>query len=43
VNKDISAYIKDRVRNGDDLKRWRPRPDLQEEIETRLIEKADGM
>lgn len=43
VNKDISAYVQDKVRNGDDLKRWRSRPDLQEEIETKLIRKADGM
>jgi ABC-type dipeptide/oligopeptide/nickel transport system ATPase subunit len=43
VNKDISVYVKDRVRNGDDLKRWRSRPDLQKEIETKLMEKAGGM
>ncbi|KAI4715620.1 purine and uridine phosphorylase [Aureobasidium sp. EXF-10727] len=27
VNKDISAYVKDNVRNGDDLKRWHSRRD----------------
>ncbi|KAI4853704.1 Pfs, NACHT and ankyrin domain protein [Aureobasidium sp. EXF-8845] len=43
VNKDISTYVIDRVRNGDDLKRWRSRPDLQKEIETRLMKKAGGM
>ncbi|KAH0271012.1 Pfs, NACHT and ankyrin domain protein, partial [Aureobasidium melanogenum] len=43
VNKDISAYVKNKVRNGDDLKRWRSRPDLQEEIEVKLMKKADGM
>ncbi|KAH0332324.1 Pfs, NACHT and ankyrin domain protein, partial [Aureobasidium melanogenum] len=43
VNNDIRAYVKDKVRNGDDLERWRSRPDLQEEIETKLIAKANGM
>jgi nucleoside phosphorylase len=43
VNKDISAYVRDKVYNGDDLKRWRSRPDLQREIETKLMEKAGGM
>jgi Cdc6-like AAA superfamily ATPase len=43
VNKDISAYVKDKVYNGDGLKRWRSRPDLQKEIEIQLMRKADGM
>jgi nucleoside phosphorylase len=43
VNKDISAYVKDRVRNGDEFRRWRYRPDLQKEIETKLMEKACGI
>jgi hypothetical protein len=43
VNEDISAYVKDKVYNGDDLKRWRARPDLQKEIEIKLMDKADGM
>ncbi|KAI4723935.1 hypothetical protein E4T49_08334 [Aureobasidium sp. EXF-10728] len=43
VNKDIGAYVKDNVRNGDDLKRWHSRPDLQEEIEVSLTTKVDGM
>jgi regulatory protein YycI of two-component signal transduction system YycFG len=43
VNDDISAYVKDKVYNGDDLKRWRARPDLQKEIEIKLMDKADGM
>jgi hypothetical protein len=43
VNKDISAYVKDRVRNVHELKRRRRRPDLQREIETKLVEKAGGM
>ncbi|KAF2180825.1 purine and uridine phosphorylase [Zopfia rhizophila CBS 207.26] len=40
---DIRAYVRTRVREDKDFKRWRPRPDVQEEIETGLMEKADGM
>jgi hypothetical protein len=43
VNKDIGAYIKDKVRNGDEFKRWQYRPDVQQQIEYSLMEKADGM
>jgi Cdc6-like AAA superfamily ATPase len=43
VNKGLSAYVKDRVRNGNELERWRRQPKLQEEIETKLMEKAGGM
>jgi len=44
VNDDISAYVKARIEdpNGD-LKRWRSRPDVQSEIERRLMEKSQGM
>ncbi|KAI4775543.1 hypothetical protein E4T52_09513 [Aureobasidium sp. EXF-3400] len=43
VNDDIGAYVKDKVRNGKDLERWRKFPHAQREIETALMEKADGM
>jgi hypothetical protein len=43
ISDDIRRYIHTRVREGDDLKRWRDRPDIQDEIETRLIQKANGM
>jgi hypothetical protein len=43
VNHDISAYVKDKVYNGDGLKRWRSRPDLQKDIVVQLMKKADGM
>ena len=43
VNKDISAYVKDKLRNGDELRRWRTRPDLQDEIEVKLTKQAGGM
>jgi hypothetical protein len=40
---DIRAYVYTRVREDDGFKRWENRPDVQDEIETRLVEKADGM
>ena len=43
ITDDIRAYVRTRVREDEALKRWRTRPDVQEEIETRLMEKADGM
>jgi hypothetical protein len=43
VTDDIRAYVRTRVREDASLKRWRSKPDIQEEIETKLMEKADGM
>jgi hypothetical protein len=43
VTDDIRAYVRTRVREDGGLKRWRSRPDIQEEIETELMEKTDGM
>jgi len=43
ISADIRRYIRTRVREGDGLKRWRSYPDVQDEIETRLTEKANGM
>lgn len=43
VESDISAYIHTRVRDSEDLARWHSRPDIQNEIEVALNEKADGM
>jgi len=40
---DIRGYVHTRVRQDKALERWRSRPDVQDEIETRLMEKADGM
>lgn len=40
---DIREYVQRRVREGDGLDRWKSRPDVQQEIETTLIQKADGM
>jgi hypothetical protein len=43
ITDDISAYVRTRVREDNGLKRWRSQPEVQNEIETRLMEKADGM
>jgi len=43
VTDDIRAYVRTRVREDDGLKRWRSKRDIQEEIETKLMEKTDGM
>ena len=43
VTDDIRAYVRTRVKEDDGLRRWRSQPDIQEEIETRLMEKACGM
>ena len=43
VDTDISSYICHRLQTDPKLKRWRQRPDIQEEIRTALSEKGDGM
>ncbi|KAF3287344.1 hypothetical protein TWF970_007070 [Orbilia oligospora] len=43
ISDDIEAYIFSRVRGGGGLKRWRSLPEVQNEIETCLMEKANGM
>ncbi|KAF3317256.1 hypothetical protein TWF173_000499 [Orbilia oligospora] len=43
VSHDINAYIRTRVREENGLKRWRSHPEIQSEIETCLMEKANGM
>jgi hypothetical protein len=40
VSDDITTYTKARV---GEILRWKERPDIQAEIETTLLEKADGM
>jgi nucleoside phosphorylase len=41
VIKDIGAYIKNRVRNGDEFRRWRERPEILEVIELNLVQNSD--
>lgn len=43
VNNDIRAYVHGRLRTDLKLKRWQKRPEIQQEIEKALMEKADGM
>lgn len=43
ITNDIRAYVHTRVREDNGLKRWRSSPDVQGEIETRLVQKANGM
>ncbi|CAD0088333.1 unnamed protein product [Aureobasidium mustum] len=43
IHGDIRAYISHTVRNSSELERWQNRPDVQNEIESELVKKADGM
>ena len=43
VDTDISNYISHKLQTDPELKRWRNRPDIQEEIRAALTEKVDGM
>lgn len=43
VDTDISNYISHRLQTDPKLRRWRKRPDIQEEIRAALTEKVDGM
>jgi hypothetical protein len=40
---DIRAYVHARVREENGLKRWQSQPEVQNEIETQLMKKVDGM
>ena len=43
VDADILAYINERLQNDQGLSRWRNKPQVQEEIRSVLMKKADGM
>ncbi|KAG9758549.1 purine and uridine phosphorylase, partial [Aureobasidium melanogenum] len=43
VDEDIRAYITHIVQHGKELDRWQSRPDVQHQIESELVEKANGM
>lgn len=43
IKDDIDSYIRVKVRNGEGLRRWRSSHKTQQEIETALVQKADGM
>jgi Cdc6-like AAA superfamily ATPase len=43
VNNDIRAYIHERLRSDREFELWHSQPSVQDEIETELMKKADGM
>ena len=43
VNADIRVYVQDRLQNDPKLKRWTNTPNVQQEIVSTLMSKADGM
>lgn len=43
VAEDICAYVHTKVREDKGLSRWKSRPDVQDEIESTLTQKAHGM
>jgi hypothetical protein len=43
ITNDIHAYVRTRVREREGLKRWRSQPEVQDEIEIRLMGEANGM
>lgn len=43
VDADVRTYVHERLHNDRKLKRWRDKPKVQEEIETTLMKKANGM
>ncbi|KAL8668405.1 MAG: hypothetical protein Q9168_006962 [Polycauliona sp. 1 TL-2023] len=43
MDEDIRRYIRTRLSDKSPLKRWQKRPEVQGEITTTLMEKADGM
>ena len=43
VNDDIRAYIRERLQTDWGLRRWQKRPEVQQEIEKTLVNKAGGM
>jgi hypothetical protein len=43
VNKDISGFVHSQIQLDPRLERWKEHPDVQIEIESKLVEKANGM
>jgi hypothetical protein len=43
INDDIRAYVRTRLETDEELERWRSKQEVQDEIETKLMEKANGM
>lgn len=43
ITDDIRMYVQASIRRGKLLERWGTQPDIQDEIEAKLMEKANGM
>ena len=43
VNDDMRAYVHGRLQTDGGLRRWQKEPEVQQEIERTLMDKADGM
>src|SRR5437667_10246899 len=43
VNDDIRAYVHERLQTDWRLRRWQKKPEVQQEIQRTLMDKADGM
>ncbi|KAI1870317.1 uncharacterized protein JN550_005245 [Neoarthrinium moseri] len=43
ITADIRSYVHKHIREHEDFQLWKTRPDIQEEIESNLVERADGM
>ncbi|KAF2196060.1 purine and uridine phosphorylase, partial [Delitschia confertaspora ATCC 74209] len=43
IEHDINTYIHAKVKQGNGLKRWRQQPEVQDNIEAQLMQKANGM
>jgi hypothetical protein len=43
IKDDIRSYVHTRIRTSDELKRWQSRPDVLDEVQKVLMEKAQGM
>jgi Cdc6-like AAA superfamily ATPase len=43
VDEDIRSYIHEKLQSDQRFERWQKQPKVQEEIEKKLMEKADGM
>ena len=43
IDDDIRLYVHGKLQNDRSFKRWRGHPEVRKEIETKLMEKSDGM
>lgn len=43
VDEDIKKFVQDKIRHGNEFRRWQEQPDVLEQIENAMMEKAGGM